>query len=313
MAATLTHFYIVREYLKKQGIEVSFNNKDPFYAAAFLGATGPDLFYMRDGHNYISNFHHYKNPGIFVKILYDNQKGKSEEYIKLSNYFIQGFLSHMAADLVIHPFVNSLVGKYQEHLVTSVEIPGPVLPGGSLETPTLSDKFCAHNIVEFAQDYYVQTYLFKKNTYFKRTSTMFTYAIEKQYKVMGDILFDAIQATYNIDVPRDDIDSVLDFYCDKYQSVDIQDHVDMVIEDEYKHFEIFLQHIEEEDAFKQGSSSFDKLLTRAINLTASMVAEGKNFNKIMKPWNLDTGLYTQVKVEKNAIKLNLNNYESVWS
>ena len=130
---------------------------------------------------------------------------------------------------------------------------------------------------------------------------------------MGDILFDAIQATYNIDVPRDDIDSVLDFYCDKYQSVDIQDHVDMVIEDEYKHFEIFLQHIEEEDAFKQGSSSFDKLLTRAINLTASMVAEGKNFNKIMKPWNLDTGLYTQVKVEKNAIKLNLNNYESVWS
>ena len=308
MAGTLTHYCVMKKYYEeKENKTIPFNLEDPILAAGFLGSTGPDMFYMRDYATHIADFHHYKNPGLFVKNIYDNNKNDT-----LALNFAKGFLAHMATDLVTHPFVNSLVGKYQEHIITGIEIPGNFIPGPNDQR--LSKNFEAHNMVEFAQDYYVQTYIFKINKYRQRVGSMFTHAIEEKYNDMKKIISNAIKTTYDIDIDDDDMKSVLNFFCDKYQISDIQDHVDFVIEDEYKNYRIFLEHINDIGMKKDIDTVFHSLLDKSIDLTHKMVKEmeADNWENILKPWNLDTGLYTKVDVKDNKIKINFDSYQTIY-
>jgi hypothetical protein len=316
MAGTLTHFYIMKKYLEeKKRKTIHFGEQTPEIAHYFLGATGPDIFYVGAEYKHISNYHHYKNVGLFIKKLYE----VNDRYVR---NLAKGFLSHMAADLVIHPFVNSLVGKYQEHLITSIEIPGATIWAGPAR---LSDSFYAHNMVEFAQDYYVQTKIFIKNKFLKRHDSLFTYGIfpngKKDSTKLAKHLQVAIQAVYKEnDLSTENIRHILEVFESDFWPVgdgkpqNIEDHVDYVLDDEYKNYQIFLEHKDKiTQTFKDEESSFEKLVDQAVELTDKLIedADSGEWDDILQPWNLDTGLYTQVKVENNAIKFNLNNYESI--
>ncbi|WP_428737059.1 zinc dependent phospholipase C family protein [Sulfurimonas sp.] len=321
MAGTLTHFYVMKKYLEyKKNKTVHFGEQTPETAHYFLGATGPDIFYVGAEYKHISNYHHYKNVGLFIKKLYE----VNDRYVR---NLAKGFLSHMAADLVIHPFVNSLVGKYQEHLITSIEIPGATIWAGPAR---LSSSFYAHNMVEFAQDYYVQTNVFKQQK--RPHNSLFTYGIfpdrDKDSLKLANTLHRVIKELYNendltlkhivniLKVFEDD-DNLLDslpWVGDGEKAQNIEDHVDYVLDDEYKDYQIFLEHKDKiTQTFKDEESSFEKLVDQAVELTDKLIkdADSGKWDDILQPWNLDTGLYTQVQVKNNAIKFNLNNYESI--
>jgi len=306
----------MKKYFERNGVSVPFGTRDPYLSSAFLGSTGPDIFYIGAGQKHISDFHHYKNAGFFVKNLYEQSGGKKSYGAALS----LGFLCHMATDLVIHPFVNSLVGKYQEHIVTRIEIPGSPIPGGS---PTLSQDFVAHNMVEFAQDYYVHTHIFKNNSTFKAHKSIFTYGIKPIRNELTDLLYITIQKTYGLNVTKSEINEILGVFMN-YNNLgsgsgnkiqNIEDHVDYVLDDEYKNYQIFLQHQKEISGILDNeNSTFMKLVDKAVEVTELMVADmlSGNWDDITRPWNLDTGLYTEPKVENNEIKISFKKYENIW-
>jgi len=334
MAGTLTHFYVMKKYYESVGTPIPFGNSKhtniaPQYAAGFLGSTGPDLFYMTGDLGYISDFHHYKNVGTFIRNIWENNNSN------IAKNFCKGMICHMAADLVIHPFVNSLVGKYQEHIVTKVEIPGPMIPGGL--TNTLSENFYAHNITEFAQDYYVLTKVFNMNKSSKAHSTLFTYGLKPKRDEMHRILIHAINDTYGNNGLKyissydsklmlstthtfrgkdaKTIDEILDFYLDTNSITNIEDHVDLVLDDEYKNYNIFLEHQENiNSTYTDENSTFEKLVNKAVELTNSICKDMENLNwdNIEKAWNLDTGLYTDCNIVNDKIKFKFDNYSIVW-
>ena len=318
MAGTITHFLVMKKYFKRNGISVPFGTEDPYLSSAFLGSTGPDIFYIGAGQEHISDFHHYKNAGLFVKNLFGISGGKGSHGGALA----LGFLCHMATDLVIHPFVNSLVGKYQEHIVKEIQIPGaPIgLIGTSL---SLSAQFVAHNMVEMAHDYYVHTHIFKNNSTFKAHDSIFTYGIKPIRSELTSLMHSTIQKTYGLNVTKSEINEILGVFMN-YNNLgigsgnkiqNIEDHVDYVIDDEYKNYQIFLQHQKEISGILDNeNSTFMKLVDKSVEVTELMVADmlSGNWDDIIRPWNLDTGLYTEPKVENNEIKLSFKKYENIW-
>ena len=316
MAGTITHFLVMKKYFERNGVSVPFGTEDPYLSSAFLGSTGPDIFYIGAGQRHISDFHHYKNAGLFVKNLFEMSGGKGSHGGALA----LGFLCHMATDLVIHPFVNSLVGKYEEHIISRIEIPGPSIPGGS---PTLSQDFVAHNIVEFAQDYYVHAHIFKNNSTFKAHDSIFTYGIEPIRQELTSLMQNTIQKTYGLTIGAKEINEILGVFMkdntlgitSQSKIQNIEDHVDYVLDDEYKNYQIFLQHQKEISGILDNeNSTFMKLVDKAVEVTELMVADmlSGNWDDIIRPWNLDTGLYTEPKVENNEIKLSFKKYENIW-
>jgi len=323
MAGTLTHFYVMKKYfdtygnnpikfLKKESIKNSnYTEQEIFNSLAFLGSTGPDLFYMTTTNEYIADFHHYKNPGLFAKHLYEQTSVLSTKDKIYAKHLANGFLCHIATDLVIHPFVNSLVGKYQEHIITKVKIPGDsIITPNDIQKMTLSQRMQAHNIVEFAQDRHVLKRIFKqaKNAH----SVIFTYPIEKIKVELNNILNTAIASTYGKRISGQNIQGVIDFYSNSNYAfgANIEDHLDYVLDDEYKHFELFLGH-------KNGpKTTFDTLIDKAVNLTLELItmAEAGIWDDIIKPLNLDTGLYTETKIDEtnNQININFNSFEKLF-
>jgi len=314
MAGTITHFFVMKKYLEeKRGINVTYAHDNPLWGSYFLGSTGPDIFYMKGDFEHISDFHHYKNAGLFVKNLVETNP--QDLHVK---FLAMGFLCHMATDLVLHPFVNSLVGKYQEHIVTSIEIPGLTIhTPNDINKMTLSKKMVAHNMVEFAQDYYVHTYIWKNNSVFKAHSSIFTYGIDPVIPKLSKVLSETIKKSYDINAQADDIESILAFYGTTYMpiGVNIEGHVDQVLDDEYINYQIFLQHKNDiHGILDNENSTFMKLIDKAVEITEMMIKkmEAGKWDDILRPWNLDTGLYTEPIVKDNKITLGFKKYENIW-
>lgn len=119
---------------------------------AYIGCCGPDLFYLELGSEgvFLADLLHYNRSGPFIVRwlceLRENAvylaKGKPQ-YIRQLAYCL-GHISHIAADIVIHPFVNSIVGAYPENAKKYVDARGSAPPLW---------KF--HNKLEHYQDAYV--------------------------------------------------------------------------------------------------------------------------------------------------------------
>ena len=254
---------------------------------------------MKGDLGYVSDFHHYKNPGLFVKNLMETYP--NDKNVKA---LAKGFLCHMAADLVIHPFVNSLVGKYQEHIMAKIDLPGFDL---------ISGNFAAHNIVEFAQDYYVHTKVFKNSA--NPHLSIMTYGIKDVKSSLTKIFQETIQKTYDIKADRKDIGKVLDFFIESNDpfALNIEDHPDIILDDKYM-YKPFLEHQENIDSsYSDEKSTFNQLVTKAVDLTDEMVkamlsTDKNKWNNIIKPWNLDTGLNTVPAIQDNKIKLSFKSY-----
>lgn len=122
---------------------------------AYLGSCGPDLFYLENGAEaaFIADLLHYNRSGPFVIWWLRNLRAEFTTMMHPTlglNLFRQfayclGHISHIAADITAHPYVNSIVGAYPENL--------PVFKNARGMLPTKMWKF--HNILEHYQDSYV--------------------------------------------------------------------------------------------------------------------------------------------------------------
>lgn len=126
MAGTFTHWMIVEEALDR------FNrlpNKHPYFPIILgnshfvtLGAVGPDYPYLSELKNNLLKLHswadrmHYENSGDFVKygiaILLKLKEQDKHQDFEICLSWLCGYVTHLLADSIIHPVVNSIVGPY---------------------------------------------------------------------------------------------------------------------------------------------------------------------------------------------------------
>jgi hypothetical protein len=331
MAGTMVHFYVMREYLISKGAKIDGDyisqseyakytkstqgyvkeKENDVYSSAFLGATGPDIFYMatvfsKMGGNYghYSDFMHYKNAGLFIKNLYSlKSEYSSNEHKRHIDYLCKGFISHVATDLVYHPFVNSLVGKYEEHLVKSVDITG--IPG------FVDGNFPAHLMVEMAQDYYVMNSLWKGTGLDKGHNMILTHRIKDHLVFLAQVINKAIGKTYketeDIGFSRSvNVQNYLSYFLADAGGSTLEEYPDWILDNKFN-YKSAIQH-------QKGGENVEIFLKKSVELTDKMIQamEAEEWEKLLRPWNLDTGLYTEPKVEDNEIKISFKKYENIW-
>lgn len=133
-------------------------DKDPLClpaGCAYLGACGPDLFYLEFGPDgtFIADLMHYNKTSLFMiwclrqvkKVLDAVEAGKELELLNLFAYCL-GHISHIAADIITHPYVNSIVGAYADN-EKAFE--------GARFASTGKNAWRFHNILEQYQDAYI--------------------------------------------------------------------------------------------------------------------------------------------------------------
>ena len=121
---------------------------------AYIGACGPDLFYIeydKEG-DFIADLLHYNRTGPFIVRWLTDLRMSSRTLraglrprLERQLAYCLGHISHIAADITIHPYVNSIVGAYPENQ--------PVFKNARGFLPVKKWKF--HNILEHYQDAYI--------------------------------------------------------------------------------------------------------------------------------------------------------------
>jgi hypothetical protein len=197
MPAFITHLLISRDSdFDALSIKAIAEKKNYFS----LGSLGPDLPYYRNvfgsaigtffeerfnskssgfylGHG---DYFHSRTPNIFPMkllevILKDNkQKGDDNNLSKLA--FAYGYLTHMAADFIFHPYVNSIAGSYY----------------------LMVDNARKHRNVEVCLDRFILENQFQKKMFEEDFASWIDIAPppEKKPEMTADITADGHQSTY---------------------------------------------------------------------------------------------------------------------
>lgn len=109
-----------REPALTRGLKAALVRQAPF---ALLGAVSPDLPYLAllqsDAGGW-ANAMHYGGTWDFVRrgiavLRAGAARGRAEEAWERGLAWLLGYVSHVQADVMIHPVVNALVGDYAEH------------------------------------------------------------------------------------------------------------------------------------------------------------------------------------------------------
>jgi hypothetical protein len=151
---------LVTKYAKKKDYK-KYRSDDICVTAGccYLGCFGPDLFYVEFGETgkFIADLMHYNKAGLFMiwclrqvkQCLPAAVSGFRPDLLHLFAYCM-GHICHIAADIIVHPYVNSIVGAYPDNPEAFENA------RGSLKNNIW--KF--HNILEHYQDSYVLHNLF---------------------------------------------------------------------------------------------------------------------------------------------------------
>ncbi|WP_230741159.1 zinc dependent phospholipase C family protein [Methanooceanicella nereidis] len=92
----------------------------------YIGSCGPDICYMHNrimhkGESRWADLTHYHNSGRFVAYLVDLAKTHKDSDLGLRIMaFTIGYITHIMADAIVHPYVNTFAGAYH-HQVASKE------------------------------------------------------------------------------------------------------------------------------------------------------------------------------------------------
>lgn len=122
--------------------------------AAYLGACGPDLFYLEesDKGQFLADLMHYNKPGLYmIWCLRSIKKAKDQLDKGLRNDLLMqlayclGHITHIAADITVHPYVDTIVQSYPDN--------SKVFENARGMAPINLWKF--HNVLEHYQDAYV--------------------------------------------------------------------------------------------------------------------------------------------------------------
>lgn len=124
MAGTFTHWMIVEEALNKFN-KLPKSKKHKYFPIikgsshfVLLGAVGPDYPYLSELEGGLFKIHswadrmHYENTGELVQFAIQNLTNLKDNDFEVCLSWLSGFVTHLIADSVVHPVVNSIVGPY---------------------------------------------------------------------------------------------------------------------------------------------------------------------------------------------------------
>jgi len=107
-------------HVRARATELS-DKDDGISQYAYLGAASPDLGYYSDATEFVSDLFHYSLSGSFaiklvecarqVKIR-ERERGEHSDLAERLMALALGYISHVSADIIIHPYVNILAGAY---------------------------------------------------------------------------------------------------------------------------------------------------------------------------------------------------------
>lgn len=109
MPAVALHLILAKQIMAQPALAERklFDVSQPAVRQAFsLGALAPDMGYLA-GPRLLSDLAHYVHTGDFVRAL------ESSATTEVEKAFAWGWLSHILADVVIHPAVNAAVGRWK--------------------------------------------------------------------------------------------------------------------------------------------------------------------------------------------------------
>jgi hypothetical protein len=160
------------EFTIEEGVQASVTNQrgpkalkiqqHALTGCAYLGCCGPDLFYLETGSKgvFIADLMHYNRSGLYMIWWLNQLKDTLRQFLELDTpddkslrefAFCLGHISHIAADITIHPYVNSIVSAYPDNEQVFLNSRG---------YNRVKPKWKFHNILEHHQDAYVLYNLF---------------------------------------------------------------------------------------------------------------------------------------------------------
>jgi hypothetical protein len=288
--------------------------------AAYVGSCGPDLFYLEFPGNgqFIADLMHYNKPSLFMiwclrnikKSLKALEKDLRSDLLMQLAYLL-GHISHIGADITIHPYVNSIVQAYPDN--------PDVFKDSRGMNPKIMWKF--HNLLEQYQDAYILHRRFiglekfgkdwenvnvarAAGLYYQKpahTSEWFLLKNAKDfYKFTRTHASTLERDKYRFFTDDNWVIDVGNYYTGTMPSKDMMEKCPQLVQGGTY----------EKDGALQKPGLFDQYLTEAINRTISfwkevevylaapqtnftdpqLAPEKKCFPTLRKHWNLDTGL-----------------------
>ena len=302
--------------------------------SAYLGSCGPDLFYLEFGPvgTFIADLMHYNKTSLFMiwclrqvkKKLDSVEEGKKPELLNQFAYCL-GHISHIAADIITHPYVNSIVAAYPDNPAAFENANFDIMGDNSW-------KF--HNVLEQYQDAYVlhrrffgmekfadhsQSFPLTNKHYWRSvniTSAVASYYLDKQNNSKWFLLRNArdFYGFSRDDLEKEDVEQgKYRFYVDANWLVDYGSYCTITMptraameacprlvqggiydkKDNLQHPGLFDQYIDE--SIKQTHKFWAEVenylaVPQQDYADPTLTPDKKSFPTLRRHWNLDTGM-----------------------
>jgi hypothetical protein len=343
MPAFLAHFCILSLAYSKANDDLrSILSAEPTYQAppkgryspisqwAYLGAIGPDITGSIEEVAWIFEVIHWKKSNSFVAnwIRDIDTRLADGESVAKNLAFLFGFLSHIAADAIMHPYVNTFAGVLDNQsipLAVDKGIPVPIMGRPVDYAMGRPGKTDMHRFVELHQDSYIANKFFgaKSMSAGGDSSPSWSNFIKQltvganklQYDALMSRYKDAVKETYpagkKIDISKlkDAEEKVRTKALDAVYDAalgPVPDHPD----------DIFVQHPKRDRSYEDYlwaaahvSVKFWEA-ARKFYYSPQTIDDRKKFFEIVRNFNLDTGF--TLRVYSNPWKIYVR-HEHSWS
>jgi hypothetical protein len=281
---------------------------------AYLGCFGPDLFYLETGAKglFVADLHHYNCTSLFMiwclKRLKKRGFNKYSNAVKREFAYVMGHICHIAADINLHPYVNSVVAAYPENQKIFSDpgrytwTPGPLWKLHNIlehhhDNHMLHSKFIGEekfgknwetvNVARVAADFYTQKsnvkerFLLRNSKDYYRFTKNYDDDLERdKYRFFqSNNWFLDIQAYYNTTLAKEDM-----LACKRMTQPELLDkYIDAAVKTTKTFWDeavAYITAVDKED---------DTLEANDLSLAK------KYFPKLRKHWNLDCGFAPEVK------------------
>jgi len=254
----------------------------------YLGSNGPDMFFVPPhilktnlATNTLSTLMHHNTVGasvIYGLILLKEQMSKKltrEEKIlwlcKLAYWL--GHITHIAADITVHPFVNSRAGA-NKLLLKKMFF--------NFRGSTRKGVWTLHNIVEQYQDRYVLQKYYKGESSFRAMAFASMAALHLREKPEHRFIGETIDEFYGQDYAgKQDYDKAgcKYEYCRAWYWLDSKVRSHMSFRNYVKNVVPSKKQLEVNEGFLVGPDDFDSHIAGAVNLSVEVLKEAVNFLK----------------------------------
>jgi len=346
MPAFLAHFCILDMAYSKLSEKSKFLIKEPRYQSsgkihsaelsqwAYLGAIGPDICGAEETVEWVFDVIHWKKSNSFVANWIEKLDPDFEEFSESVHLaFLFGFLSHMAGDTIVHPYVNTFAGVLDRQSISVAvkksPIPVPIFGIFGYAFPKAAHEAEMHRFVELHQDAYVaERYygakslsagddaLLSWNSFFRDAVKDQTH--KKDYSGLLKRYVDVTNETYNVPSYKKALtNSYLEKAVNKICEVGLGLGYDGAMGPVPNHPEdIFVQHPKRDrnyDSYLWAAAfTTTKYWEAAMDFLYSPmdISDRKAFMKVIRNFNLDTGFAPRVYSNQNRIYIR---HDHSWS